>query len=148
MIIVLTSLALASALSLPHAQPRPHTGAARPIARAIAGVASSPALASSPAPAFQNGSHDSVKNGLIIGAVAGGVLGALGGAMGCGYGEILDTFPDDEDSCTGPTLAGALIGAGLGSLLGAGVDALFDRAPYAGAGPGARRTGVRVRWRF
>ena len=149
MITVFTSLALASALSFPAAaQPQPDARDRRPLGHAAAAAWRSPALAPTPAAAFQNGSRDSLKNGAIIGAIAGGLLGAVGGAMGCGVGELLDTFPEEEDSCNGPTLVGALIGAGLGSLAGAGVDAMFERAPHLGPGSGARRTGVRVRWRF
>ena len=149
MITVFTSLALASTLAFPAAAASPsearHTG---PLGRAVAAAWRSPALAPTPAATFQNGSRDSLKNGAIIGAIAGGLLGAVGGAMGCGVGELLDTFPEEEDSCNGPTLVGALIGAGLGSLAGAGVDAMFERAPHLGPGSGARRTGVRVRRRF
>jgi hypothetical protein len=149
MITILTSLALASALTIPAgAGLQPDTRHAGPLARAVTGAFSSPALAPASAATFQNGSRDSVKNGAIIGAIAGGVLGAWGGAMGCGYGEILDTFPEEEDNCTAPTLVGALVGAGLGSLVGAGVDAMFERAPHLGPASGGRRTGVRVRWRF
>lgn len=149
MITVFTSLALASALSLPAAaHSQPDTRDQRPLARAVAAAFDSPALAPSPAATFQNGSRDSLTNGMIIGAVAGGLLGAVGGAMGCGYGEILDAFPDEEESCTTPTLVGAIVGAGLGSLLGAGVDAMFERAPHLGPASGARRTGLRVHFRF
>ena len=148
MITAFTSLALASALSLPAAAPpRSDIRDTRPLARAVEAGWRSPAAAASPAAAFQNGSRDSVTNGAVIGMIAGGVLGALGGAMGCGYGEILNAS-GQEESCTGPTLVGALIGAGLGSLMGAGVDAMFERAPHAVPGSDARRTGVRVRWRF
>ena len=149
MITAFTSLALASALSFPAAA-RLQSDARdqRPLARAVAAAGGSPTLATTPATAFQNGSRDSLTNGSIIGAVAGGLLGAFGGAMGCGVGEILDEFPEEEASCNSPMLVGALIGAGLGSLVGAGVDAMFERAPHVGPGSGARRTGVRVRWRF
>ena len=148
MITVFTSLALASALSFPAAAQPTDARDARPLGRAVATAWRSPALSPTPAATFQNGSRDSLKNGAIIGAIAGGLLGAVGGAMGCGVGELLSEAPVEEDSCTGPTLVGAVIGAGLGSLVGAGVDAMFERAPYLGPGSGARRTGVRVRWRF
>ena len=150
MITVLTSVALASALSFPiSARPHSEIRDARPLARAIADAASPKTFAASPAGTFQNGSRDSLTNGGIIGAIAGGILGAVGGATGCGYGSILDAATTGEEpNCTGPTLVGTIIGAGLGSLVGMGVDALFERAPHVGPSAGGRRTGVRVRWRF
>lgn len=115
----------------------------------MANAASSKTFAPPPAGTFQNGSRDSLTNGGIIGAIAGGILGALGGATGCGYGSILVTATTGkEPDCTGPTMVGTIIGAGLGSLVGMGVDALFERAPHIGPSAGGRRTGVRVRWRF
>ena len=147
MITAVTSLALASVLTIHAAVPQPDTRNAGLLTRAVANAFHSPALAPVPGATFQNGSRDSLTNGAIIGAIAGGVLGLLGGATGCGYGEILDESPDEE-SCTGQALVGALVGASLGSLIGVGVDAMFERAPHLPAGPGARRTGVRIRWRF
>lgn len=147
MITAFTSLALASVLTVHAAAPQPDTGNAGLLTRAVGKAFHSSALASAPAPKFQNGSRDSLTNGAIIGAIAGGVLGLLGGATGCGYGEVLDESPDEE-SCTGPALVGALVGASLGSLIGVGVDAMFERAPHLAGAPGARRSGVRIRWRF
>lgn len=144
---VLASLVLASALSFPAARPQSAYRDAGPLTRAVAGAFQSPTLATAPAATFQNGSRDSLNNGAIIGAVAGGILGALGGAMGCGYGEILNAS-EEEVSCNGTAMVGAFVGAALGSLIGVGVDAMFERAPHLGPGGSARRTGVRVRWRF
>jgi hypothetical protein len=93
-------------------------------------------------------SRDSLKNGAVIGAIAGGVAGALLGAVGCGAGDALDPTGGESDECGGPVILGGAVGAGLGSLIGVGIDAMFERAPYSGAGLAGRRKGVRVSWRF
>jgi hypothetical protein len=79
------------------------------------------------------------------------VSGALLGSLGCGVASALEAGwggSETSSSCGGPTIIVAALGAGLGAAIGAGVDAMFEQAPYAGNGPGGRRKGVRLRWRF
>ena len=90
-------------------------------------------------------SGDSLKNGMLIGLVAGAVTGAYLGAVGCGVGDILSTSEQESD-CTGPALAGAAIVGLAGAGIGAGIDALFERAPSPVGAPTAMRKGVRVRF--
>ena len=62
--------------------------------------------------------------GAVIGAAAGAVLGAAGQATAQSY----DCFLGAERSCESGTPAlGLLMGAGFGSALGAGIDALVWR---------------------
>ena len=67
---------------------------------------------------------ESLWQGPVIGAAAGAVLGAAGQATAQSY----DCFLGGERSCESGTPAlGLLMGAGFGSALGAGIDALVRR---------------------
>jgi outer membrane lipoprotein SlyB len=83
------------------------------------------------APFAQAGSRDSLKNGAVIGAVVGGV------ATGLFIGYLCHVFNDNDMNCWPPALLYAAGGAGAGALVGAGVDALFQR-----------RVGVRIPIKF
>ena len=66
--------------------------------------------------------RDSLKNGAVIGAVVGGA------AAGLMIGYLCHVFNDsDELRCWQPVLLWTALGAGGGALVGAGVDALFQR---------------------
>lgn len=69
----------------------------------------------------QTGSRDSLKNGAAIGAVVAGV------ATGLFIGQLCRVFNDSDSSCWPPVLLWTAAGAGAGALIGAGVDALFQR---------------------
>ena len=87
---------------------------------------------------------DSLKNGAIAGAITGGL--AMGGFVG-----LLCYAMDDSPGRGDCIAAGALwtgIGAAGGALLGAGVDALFERAPRARATTIPNGPSARVRLRF
>src|SRR3954462_405522 len=71
--------------------------------------------------------RDSLKNGALIGLTVGAVSGLFLGAVGCGLSVGLSET--GETSCTGPVLVGALIFGAAGAGIGAGIDALFERAP-------------------
>ena len=67
-------------------------------------------------------SHDSLKNGVIIGAVVGaGALGALGAFYCHLYQE------EGGPSCRSDTLRAAAIGAAIGTGTGLVLDAAFER---------------------
>lgn len=89
-------------------------------------------------------SRDSLKNGALFGAVIGAALGGVVGAVGCGLSSMFS----EEPRCGGQTLVGAVGGAGLGALIGVGIDALFEHAQHPLTGDGNRRTIVRLRVRF
>jgi len=72
--------------------------------------------------------RDSLKNGALIGAVIGGI--ALGGFVGWLCNMLQE--PSDP-SCVPPALLYTGVGAGIGALGGAGIDALFVRLPGAPA---------------
>jgi hypothetical protein len=80
------------------------------------GMAAHPPAAKSP--------RDSVKNGAVIGAIVGGVI--FGGFVTFLCNALQE--PTDP-SCLGSSLLGIAIGAGGGAAAGAGIDALFMRAP-------------------
>lgn len=144
---LIASMVIAASISLTPAVPLQNTSTPATLhGAARAGVGATHAAPGSRA-RLQSSSRDSIKNGALIGLITGGVLGMLGGATGCASGEILDAFPE-ESSCSGAMVGGALIGGGIGAVLGAGVDALFEQAPGTGSDVRGRRTGVRVRWRF
>ena len=76
--------------------------------------------------AAQANQRDSVKNGMIIGAL----VGAL--AMGAGAGLLCKALQEPTDpSCWKSVGVGGLYGAGIGVAAGAGIDALFVRQPQA-----------------
>jgi hypothetical protein len=79
----------------------------------------------------QAGSRDSLKNGAVIGAVVGGI------ATGLLMGYVCHLVSDTDTNCWPAALVYAAGGAGAGALVGAGVDALFQR-----------RVGVRVPIKF
>lgn len=87
---------------------------------------------------------DSLRNGAIAGAITGGI--ALGGFVG------LVCFAMDDTEGSGDCIAASAlwtgIGAAGGAALGAGVDALFDRAPRARATTIPKGPSARVRLRF
>lgn len=96
-------------------------------------------------------SKDSLRNGAVIGAIAGGVSGLLLAAIGCGIGEaITDIHGGDttDEGCAGPQIIGTIAGAGVGALIGIGVDAMFERAPHPAAGARGVRKGIRLSFRF
>ncbi len=103
----------------------------RPISTAM--EASVAALAQAPAP-VNGGTRDSVKEGLVIGAVAGGVAAGLFGTVLC---HALKE-PGDPSCWTGVLTIGAL-GAGIGAAAGAGIDALLSESS-------PRRVRDRQRW--
>jgi hypothetical protein len=154
MIELVTSVSIATVLSVGAAAPRPAVPTLLgPLAAAasIAFPAPSSAVAASARRAQMPAKKDSLRNGAITGAIAGGISGALLGSIGCGVANALDQGwggPETSSNCAGPTILVAALGAGLGAAIGAGVDAMFEQAPSAGAGPGGKRKGVRLRWRF
>ncbi len=89
--------------------------------------------------------RDPLKNGAVIGAIAGGLTGAALWGLGCAATSGLGT---EEDTCTGAMLVGGAVGAGLGAVIGLGIDAMFEQAPYPGIGASGRRAGLRVRIGF
>ena len=92
-------------------------------------------------------SRDSLKNGTLIGLAVGAVTGVFLGAVGCGLGDILSESGEESD-CTGASVLGAVIFGAAGAGIGAGIDALFERAPSVGGAPATHRKGVRVRFSF
>lgn len=107
--------------------------------RSCVSVTAAPATQSTPA------HRDSLRNGAIIGAVAGGLSGVVLGTVGCATTAGLG---DPDSSCTGGVLLVGAIGAGLGAVIGLGIDAMFEQAPYPGLGRTGTRTGLRMRIRF
>ena len=126
---MLTMLALAAAITAMPQHPMDPTPV--PITRHLERTRfqAPPALAQTQF--AQAGSRDSLKNGAAIGAVVGGV------ATGLFIGYICHVFNDNDMNCWPPALLYAAGGAGAGALVGAGVDALFQR-----------RVGVRVPIKF
>jgi hypothetical protein len=116
---MLTSLALTVALSgQPHLISPPAAG---PITRHIEQTDFQPVLTSARTSFTQAGSRDSLKNGAAIGAVVGDP------ATGLIIGYLCHVFNDNDMNCWPPALLWAGVGAGTGALVGAGVDALFER---------------------
>lgn len=94
------------------------------------------------------GARDSVKDGLIIGAVAGGVAAGLFGTVLC---HALKE-PGDPSCVPGVLTIGAL-GAGIGAAAGAGIDALISESSLRPArdrqrGPAGRAVALTWRQRF
>lgn len=132
----LLALTLTATLSAPAAAPPPPPQAPL-LTQAVA-------LAMAPAPAAVPPGGDSLKNGAIAGAIAGGaVMGGLVGFL---------CFALDETEGSGDCIAAAGLWVGLGALggaaLGAGVDALFERAPGTRAVNPLKGPSARVRLRF
>lgn len=76
--------------------------------------------------AAQPNQRDSVKDGMIIGALVGALL------MGTGVGLLCKALQEPSDpSCWKSVGVGGLYGAGIGVAAGAGVDALMTRSPHA-----------------
>jgi hypothetical protein len=72
----------------------------------------------------QGQQRDSVKDGMIIGGIAGAMV------MGTGVGLLCKALQESGDpTCWKAVGVGGLYGAGIGLVLGAGVDALFKRSP-------------------
>ena len=137
--VALLSTTPSAAVPPPVEQVRPLL-AAVPLAPALAGSVRMVKVKSS--------SRDSLRNGTLIGLAVGGVLGFFAGATGCGAGEILSMTPQREGDCTGAALMGTAILGAVGAGIGAGVDALFEKAPSpTGLSQGYRR-GVRVHLRW
>ena len=124
----------------PHGMPMP-LERANPFADALVHP---PRLAQSTQSSQSKPAGDSLKNGMLIGLVAGAATGVYMGAVGCGLGDVLSTSEQDSD-CTGPALLGGAILGLAGAGIGAGIDALFERAPSPVGAPAATRKGVRVR---
>ncbi len=89
-------------------------------------------------------SRDSLKNGALIGAVIGAALGAMAGSVICGVTSI----GNEARRCGVQRIAGASGGAGLGALIGCGIDALLDDAQHPLIGGGDWRTIVRLHVKF
>ena len=69
------------------------------------------------------GSRDSLKNGIVVGAVVGGILASAFGVYLCAaLGE------EDDPLCWRPIAALGAIGTGAGAVFGAGIDAMRSRA--------------------
>lgn len=102
------------------------------------------AMAPVPARAAMPPGGDSLKNGAIAGAITGGI--AMGGFVGL-LCFAMDDSPGSGD-CVAATALYAGIGAAGGAAIGAGVDALFDRAPRARATTIPKGPTARVRLRF
>ena len=148
MIETMTSVALLAAVSLgPIARVGPGIDAPDTLAGAARAVLMLPDVhRAGPAPRQQAAkSNDSLKNGAIVGAIAGGLTVGVLAATGCAAGGALGV---GESDCGGPVLVGMAIGAGLGALIGVGVDALFQRVPQTGRDPRGVRKGLQVRLRF
>ena len=95
--------------------------------------------------------RDSVRNGAVTGAIAGGLGGVVLGSLGCAVGEAVSQSwggESDGGGCAGPVLLLGAAGAGIGALIGVGVDAMFEQTPPVAGVPAGRRKGVRVHWRF
>ena len=137
----ITLVALLSTTS-PHGMPMP-AGRANPFADALVHP---PRLAQS-TQSSQSNPRDSLRNGMLIGLVAGAVTGVYLGAVGCGLGDVLSTSEQDTD-CTGAAVLGGAIFGLAGAGIGAGIDALFERAPSVAGAPTSLRKGVRVRFSF
>jgi hypothetical protein len=127
----LLALTLAATLSQPATPPADSPAPQEPLAAQVVSLTRmDEALPTSPSMArtrFLPPGDDSLKNGAIIGGVIGGV--ALGGFVHFLCNALDDTGGDQP--CWGSTLMWAGIGAAGGAALGAGVDALFARQPFA-----------------
>lgn len=141
MIEILSSFTLVAAILVPAPAPAAAVNGPGPLARAAQTYV---APAGAMAARRQQPARDSLKNGAIIGAVAGGVSFAVLGSAGCALGGLYG----GESDCTGPLIGLTAAGAGLGALIGVGVDALFERAPSTAGTPGGMRKGIRLRVRF
>ncbi len=116
---VLTTLALTVALA---ASPQTLNDSKRPIAHHLAQTSFQQTQTDFQTRLTQTGSRDSLKNGAVVGAVIGGA------ATGLLIGYLCHTFNDNDDlPCWQPVLLWTAGGAGAGALIGAGVDALFQR---------------------
>src|SRR5512132_171899 len=131
---IIASAALLATLATSPARPEPLTQVVR-----------SRALAATPTAQATPPHRDSLRNGAIIGAIAGGLSGIVLGAVGC---ATVSALGDSNDSCTGGMFLVGAIGAGAGAVIGLGVDAIFEQAPYPGLGRTGKRTGLRLRIRF
>lgn len=87
---------------------------------------------------------DSLKNGAIAGAITGGLV--MGGFVGLLCHAMNDTA--DSGACIKATALYAGIGAAGGAAIGAGVDALFARAPGGRAIRLPKAPSAHVRLRF
>lgn len=146
MIEFISSVAFATALSL--GPTTPITGGLHepaPLSRAARTAYATRVEPSGAAMRLQQpAGRDSLKNGAIAGAITGGVAFALLGSAGCAFGDVYG----GESDCTGTVIVATAIGAGVGALIGVGVDALFERAPQTAGRPGGTRKGVQLRVRF
>jgi hypothetical protein len=126
---MLTTLALTVTL---FGQPQPiNPPAPGPIARHLEQTVFHKAPMAAQSRFAQAGTRDSLKNGAVIGAVVGGA------ATGLFIGYLCHIFNDNDMNCWAAAALWTGIGAGAGALVGAGVDALFQR-----------RVGVRVPIKF
>jgi hypothetical protein len=119
---MLSTLGLAVALTLAPVQAN---DAARPITRHIEGT-SFVAADSADRRFEQAAARDTLHNGARVGAIVGGVIAGAAVAYFCG------AFRDDGGPCWPPVVLWSAIGAGTGALVGAGVDALFERRAAVG----------------
>jgi hypothetical protein len=132
---IIASAALLATLACGSARPEPLTRVVQSHAFATA----APTTQATPP------RRDSLKNGAIIGAIAGGLSGIVLGTVGC---ATFSGLGDSNSSCTGGVLLVGAIGSGLGVVMGLGIDAMFEQAPYPGLGRTGKRTGLRMRIRF
>jgi hypothetical protein len=120
---MLSTLGLAAALAIAPLQT--HDPAARPITRHLQTTSFD-----TPEPfagrSAQASARDTLHDGARIGAIVGGVIAGAAVAYFCG------AFRDDGGPCWPPVVLWSAIGAGTGALVGAGVDALFERRVVVG----------------
>lgn len=140
MIALVTTLVLTTAVAVGSVPPNDHE---RPISAAMM-TAFTPSDASSLSRLERSQPNDPLKNGAITGAIAGGLAVAVLATAGCAVGSVMG----GDSSCTGPVLVGTAVGAGLGALIGVGIDAMFDQAPQHVLPSGSRRKGIRLHLRF
>ena len=115
---MLYTLGLAAALSVAPIQPP--DPAARPI---TAHLEATPLVSSDSVTArfAQTTPRDSLQNGARTGAIIGGIV------TGVAIGYLCGALRDDGGACWPPVVLWSAIGAGAGALVGAAVDALFER---------------------
>jgi hypothetical protein len=151
MIEMCVPFALTAALSLGPAGPV-RTAAPGVIAAAAGRAFTPPDEMGPPSKRLSQGTspRDSLKDGARTGAIAGAAAGVVLGSLGCAVGDAMNQGWGGESrgGCVGPVVLLGAAGAGIGALIGVGVDAMFEQAPHVAAGPGGRRKGVRLRWRF
>lgn len=108
-----------------------------------------PATGAAGVPQQEAATADPVRDGAKKGAIAGGLAGVVLGAAGCGAAQAASAgWGGQQGGCGGAILVLGAVGAGVGALIGVGVDAMFERAPGPDFGPASHRRGLRVRVSF